>query len=59
VGTSAGGRVSGEGEGRQIWLMFFVFVYENRIMKLVEIVLRGEDGMRKNNGQGKSNYDML
>jgi hypothetical protein len=31
-------------------------MYENRRMKLVEIVLRsGEGGMRENDGRGKSN----
>jgi hypothetical protein len=27
-------------EGGQIWWMYFIFMYENRIMKPVEIVLR-------------------
>jgi hypothetical protein len=29
-----------ECEGWQIWWMHFVFLYENRTMKLVEIVVR-------------------
>jgi hypothetical protein len=29
--------------------MYFVFVYENRIIKLVEIVLRGQKGEREEN----------
>jgi hypothetical protein len=33
-------RVNGEGEGRQIWYMYFVCVYENKTVKTVEIVLR-------------------
>jgi hypothetical protein len=41
-------RVNGEGEGGWIWCMFFVFVYENRTMKPIEIVLRkgrsGDEG---------------
>jgi hypothetical protein len=36
--------------------MYFVSIYENRRMKLVEIVLRKEaEGNRENNGWGKSN----
>jgi hypothetical protein len=36
--------------------MYFVFVYKNRTMKLVEIVLRGEGekGMREKDGGGDS-----
>jgi hypothetical protein len=38
------GRPKGEGEGGQLWWMHFVFVYENRTMKPVKIVLRsGEE----------------
>jgi hypothetical protein len=33
-------RVNGEGEEGQIWWMYFVYVNENRITKLVEIVPR-------------------
>jgi hypothetical protein len=40
VDPVGGGRISREGEGRCIWWMYFVFVYENRTMKLVKIVLR-------------------
>jgi hypothetical protein len=35
--------------------MYFVFMYENRRMKLVEIILRRGRGMRENDGGGKSN----
>jgi hypothetical protein len=36
--------------------IYFVYVYENRIMKTVEIVLRkGRGGMRQNDGRGESN----
>jgi hypothetical protein len=32
----------------QIWLMYFVYVYENRTVNLVETVLRrGDKGERK------------
>jgi hypothetical protein len=34
------GRISGEGKGRQICSMYFVYVYEYLTMKLVELVLR-------------------
>jgi hypothetical protein len=43
------GKINREGEGGQIWWMYFVYVYENRIMKLVEVVLRrGRRGRREN-----------
>jgi hypothetical protein len=36
--------------------MYFVFIYENRRIKPVEVVLRmGGRGRRENNGKGKSN----
>jgi hypothetical protein len=36
--------------------MYFVFIYENRTMKFVEIVLKREGGeMRENNGGSESN----
>jgi hypothetical protein len=41
------GRVNGEGERGLIWLMYFLYVYENRTMKPVEIILRrgrGDEG---------------
>jgi hypothetical protein len=34
--------------------MYFVFIYENRRMKLVAIVLRRGRGKRENDGGGKS-----
>jgi hypothetical protein len=34
--------------------MYFVFMYENRTMKLVKIVLGREEGLRENNGGGES-----
>jgi hypothetical protein len=37
-------------EGELIWWMYFVYVYENRTMKPVEIVLRGRRGMREYDG---------
>jgi hypothetical protein len=39
--------INGEGEGGQIWMMYLKYLYENTIMKPVEIVLRrgrGDDG---------------
>jgi hypothetical protein len=35
--------------------MYFVFIYKNRKMKCVEIVLRRREGGMENNGGGKSN----
>jgi hypothetical protein len=31
-------------KGEQIWLKYFIHMYENRTMKLVEIALRREEG---------------
>jgi hypothetical protein len=39
--------------------MYFVFLYDNRTMKSVEIALRRGKVMRENNGEGFSNYDIL
>jgi hypothetical protein len=37
-------RINGEGEGGRVRLVYFVYMYENRIIKPVEIVLRsGEE----------------
>jgi hypothetical protein len=37
-----------------------IYLYENRTIKLVEIVLkRGKEGMRENDGGGESNQDTL
>jgi hypothetical protein len=35
----------------QIWWMYFVFMYENRIMNPVVIVLRRGGGIRENDGR--------
>jgi hypothetical protein len=35
--------------------MYSVYVYENRTMKPVKIVLKGGGEMRENNGEGESN----
>jgi hypothetical protein len=50
------GAKSGIGELCQHFLLMnLAFIYENRIMKPVEVVLRkGEGGMRENNGVGQS-----
>jgi hypothetical protein len=54
MGTN--GRAKGEGEGGLIQWMHFEFVYENRTMKPVEIVLRRWGwGWRENDGWGESN----
>jgi hypothetical protein len=39
-----GGRVNGEGEWRAIRSMYFAYLYENRIMKFVEIILSMREG---------------
>jgi hypothetical protein len=40
VGASGRGRkVNGEDEGGRIWFTYFAYLYENRAMKLVEIIL--------------------
>jgi hypothetical protein len=39
--------VKREGKGGRIWSMFIIYLYGNRIMKLVEVVLRrgaGDEG---------------
>jgi hypothetical protein len=33
-------RVDREGEGGQIWWMYFVYENEDKVMKFIEIVLR-------------------
>jgi hypothetical protein len=45
------GKINGEGEGGQIWSMYFVYMYENRTMKPAGIVLKRQGkGMRENDG---------
>jgi hypothetical protein len=39
-----GERINGEGEEQQIWQMYFVYVYENKMMKSDKIILRRRDG---------------
>jgi hypothetical protein len=41
------------------WWRYFIFVYENRTMKLIEMVLRRGEKKRKNDGRGESNSDIL
>jgi hypothetical protein len=38
------GRVNREGEGRLIWLVYFINLYDNRAMTPAEIVLRRGKG---------------
>jgi hypothetical protein len=40
VRTSGRRDAKEKGEGRQIWWMYFAFMYENRAMKPAEIPLR-------------------
>jgi hypothetical protein len=37
----------------KLWLKYFISLFENRIMKPVKIILRGEMGMRENDGGDK------
>jgi hypothetical protein len=53
----SGGGVNGEDKRRGIWLMFFIYLYENRTMKLVEIIL--SRGVRENDGGNESNQGTL
>jgi hypothetical protein len=55
--VSVGGeRINREGEGGQIRLMYFVYMYEDRTVKPIEIVLRrGWQEMKENDGVGESN----
>jgi hypothetical protein len=39
--------------------MHFVYKYDNRTMKTIEIVLRWGEKMRENDGGGESNSDTL
>jgi hypothetical protein len=52
-------RVNRVDEGGQIQWMYFIFVYENRAMKSVEIVLSTGEGGMENNGGDESYYDIL
>jgi hypothetical protein len=51
VGTSESGGVNGEDEGRETWsmyFMYFIYLYKNRAIEIVEIVLRsGAGGMKE------------
>jgi hypothetical protein len=44
-----GGRTNGEGEGWGIWLRYFIYLYENRIMKPIESILSRGKVVRENN----------
>jgi hypothetical protein len=44
------GRVKGESERGWIWLICFVYLYENRTIKLSEIVLRRKKGFESDQG---------
>jgi hypothetical protein len=50
-----GGREDRKNKRRQRWWMYFVFMYENKTMKPVDIVLRGEGGIREHHRRGESN----
>jgi hypothetical protein len=47
-----------EGEGGQIWSMYLIYIYDNRI--ILEIFLRRErEKMRGNGGGSESNWGIL
>jgi hypothetical protein len=37
-----------------MWWIYIGFMYENRIVKLVEIILRSGERIRENDGRGES-----
>jgi hypothetical protein len=39
-----------------MWWMYFVYVYENRTMKFVEIAIKKERGRMRENEEGGSIY---
>jgi hypothetical protein len=48
---------SGGAQRKRKWGVYFVFIYENRRMKSIEIVLRKEGmGKRESNGEDKSKH---
>jgi hypothetical protein len=48
-------RINGEGEGGWIWSMYFVYVYENWIIKSIKIVLRSGECDNREWGRSESN----
>jgi hypothetical protein len=51
-----GGRLNREDAGGRIWWVYFVYVYERRTMKTVEVIVRrGRRRMRENDGGDESN----
>jgi hypothetical protein len=43
VSSSGRGRVNGEDKGGYTWSMYFIYLYEKRTLKLVEVILsKGE-----------------
>jgi hypothetical protein len=43
-GISGRRRMNGEGKGRRIQSMHFVYAYEDKILKLVKVILSGGKG---------------
>jgi hypothetical protein len=61
-----GGRINGEGEERGKWSMDFVYLYESRTMKPVEIIFSGNgrevvagEVVRDNDGGDEPNQGTL
>jgi hypothetical protein len=57
--TSGRQTVKGEGEGGWIWSKYFVYIYENRIMKSTENCLKSERGLRKSNRGSEFDQSIL
>jgi hypothetical protein len=43
-GATGRGRVKREYKGKEIWLMYFIYLYENRTMNPGEIILSSGEG---------------
>jgi hypothetical protein len=58
VGTSGKERAKGKGEGGQIWWKYWILMYEDGAMRPAE-TKKGEGKIKKNDGGGKSNWNIL
>jgi hypothetical protein len=52
-------RINRQNERRWTWSKYFVYVYEGRTIKPVEILLRRGEVMRENDVRGESNQGGL
>jgi hypothetical protein len=62
-GTSGRGRGYGESKGGSIWSMYFIYIntymYKDRTLKPVKIILSRGEGMRENDGGDEPNQATL